>query len=81
MRRTVSIATLALMISACYAEGNSEFLSAGETRYFFTMSACEQEATSTYAEGGSIYAGFECRKKLAWFLIETRSYYSGQRER
>ena len=81
MRRHALIAALALGISSCYAEGNSEFLSAGETRYFLTLSACEEEATSTYLDGGAVYSGFECRRKLGAFLVETRSYYNGKRTR
>ena len=78
MRGLLSITAVALLATACYAEGNSEFLTSGETRYFLTMGACEEEATSTYQEAGSVYSGFECRKKLAWFLVETRRYYNGK---
>ena len=69
------IACIAILISGCTAEGNSEFLSKGETKYFLTMKTCEDEALSEYESGGKKYSGFECRKMLfGVFQLESKTY-------
>ena len=80
MKQLALISASALFLG-CYAEGNSEFLAASDKKHFLTIGACEREATSAYREGGSAYSGFECRRKLLWFLVETRKYYDGKRIR
>ena len=57
---------LCIMITTagCTAEGNSQFIGKGETRFFLTMKACEKEATSEHEGGGKKYSGYECRKML-----------------
>ena len=70
------IAFIALLVCAgCTAEGNSEYLGKGETRYFLTMSSCEKEALSEHEGGGKKYAGYECRKMLmGLFQLESKTY-------
>jgi len=70
-----------LALSGCYADGNSEFLSKGEVKRFLTMSACEKEAKARYHSGGPVYGGFECRYRVAGFILETRGYENGERVR
>ena len=61
--------------SGCSAEGNSQLLGNGETKYFLTMSACEKEALSEYDGGGEKYSGFECRKMfIGMFQLETKTF-------
>lgn len=64
-----------VIASGCTAEGNSQFLSKGETKYFLSMSTCEKEALSQHSDGGRKYSGFECRKMLfGIFLLESKTY-------
>lgn len=73
--KTIAIFPAALLLAACTAEGNSQYLSKGETRYFITMSACKEEALSEYESGGRKYAGYECRKMLfGIFQLEAKTY-------
>ena len=66
---------VSVVISACTAEGNSQFIGKGETRYFLSMSACEREAVSEYEGGGRKYSGFECRQMfLGLFQLESKTY-------
>lgn len=74
-------AIVASALAGCYADGNSEFLAKGETKWFLTISACEREATATYTSGGVVYSGFECRSRFAGFIVETRAYENGRRVR
>ncbi len=73
-----------LVIAGCTAEGNSQFLTNGETTYFLTMEACEKEAHSEYDGGGRKYSGYECRKMLlGLFQLESKTfwlskYYDGE---
>jgi len=55
---------LAVLVSGCYAEGNSFFLATGETETFLTMDRCEREAQSKHQDGRARYSGYECRYKL-----------------
>jgi hypothetical protein len=80
--RSATLAVLlASVLSGCYADGNSRYLAAGETRLFLTMAACEKEATATYTSGGPVYSGFQCRSRFVGFLVETRDYEEGKRIR
>lgn len=74
-------ATMASALVGCYADGNSQFLAKGKTKWFLTMSACQREATATYTSGGVIYSGFECHSRFAGFIVETRAYENGRRVR
>jgi hypothetical protein len=66
---------IALLFAGCTAEGNSQFLTKGETHYFLTMSAREKEALSEYGSGGKKYGGYECRKMLLGiFQLESKTY-------
>ena len=55
----IAILFVTLLVVGCTAEGHSQFLGKGETRYFLTMSACEKEALSEYEGGGRKYSGYE----------------------
>lgn len=79
--RFLLAAVLVPGLTGCYADGNSQFLARGETRWFLTMSACEREATAVYTSDGPVYSGFECRRRFAGFIIETRTYENGKRVR
>lgn len=75
MVKAIVILFLSSLISSCTAEGNSIFLTKGETKYFLTMSACEKEAIATFEDGARKYNAFECRKMfLGIFQLESRSY-------
>jgi hypothetical protein len=64
-----------LLTVGCTAEGNSQFLNKGETKYFLTMSACEEEALKENKDGGRKYSGFECRKMLfGIFQLDSKTY-------
>ena len=69
---------IAILLSGCYAEGNSHFLGSGEREYFLTMSRCEEEAKATYTGGQPKYSGYECRSKLLWFTTQKRDYQEGK---
>ncbi len=59
----------------CTAEGNSQFIGKGETRFFLTMKACENEAMSEYEGGGKKYSGYECRKMfLGIYQLDSKTY-------
>lgn len=74
IRSTITI-SIAILISGCTAEGNSQFLAKGETKYFLAMKDCEKEALSHYDDGGRKYTGFECRKMLLGiFQLESKTY-------
>ena len=63
------------LIVGCTAEGNSQFLEKGETKYFLYMSSCEEEALSEHESGGRKYSGFECRKMLfGIFQLESKTF-------
>jgi hypothetical protein len=72
---------LGTVLGGCYADGNAQFLAEGPTRWYLTLAACEREATARYASGGPVYGGFECRRRVAGFIVETRTYYDGARIR
>jgi hypothetical protein len=67
-----------LLLTACYAEGNSYYLSSGETEYFLTMNRCEKEAIAKYTNGEPMYSGYECRFKFLWFTTQKSQYYAGK---
>jgi len=73
--RNTILLVAAAFVSACTAEGNSQFLSKGETTYFLSMSGCETEALSEHEGGGRRYSGYECRKMfLGIFQLESKTY-------
>jgi hypothetical protein len=69
-----------LSLVGCTAKGNSFFLAEGEPQHFLTLGGCEAEALRKYADGGSVYSGFVCRKMfLGLFQLEVRRYFDGRR--
>ena len=66
-------------IAAFRVQGQSQFLSVGETEYFLSMGRCEREATSTYAEGGQRYSGYVCERKFLWFTLAKLQFDNGKR--
>ena len=78
IRRSAVPLLLAGLLSGCYAEGNSHFLSSGAREYFLTLSRCEEEAKAAYTSGQAKYSGYECRSKLLWFTTQKRDYHEGK---
>lgn len=72
------IVAVSALMSGCYAQGNSHFLSSGEIENFLTMGRCEDEAKAKYIDGSSKYSGYECRGKFLWFTTTKRSFYDGK---
>ena len=71
--RTTGLLLATLSISGCWAEGNSYFLSKGDSETFISMRVCEKEAKSGH------YSGYECRAiVLGMRYGETQRYYEGK---
>ena len=68
------------LIAGCYAEGESRFISSGETRQYISLGACEAEATATFSGGGPVYSGFECRSMFLWMVRTVTRYTEGTLE-
>ena len=81
VRALAAVVTVTALSLGCYVEGNSYFLAEGEADYFLTMSQCEAEALAVRNDGSRRYAGYECRRKLLWFLLSTQEYSYGERVR
>lgn len=78
MHLRVTFVFLAISLSGCYAEGNSHFLSTGQSEVFLTVSRCEREAQSKYQDGSPKYSGYECRYKFLIFTLRKKDYQSGK---
>lgn len=57
----VAVLAFVVVLSGCYAEGESVFIGRGDTRRYASMEVCDEVATSRYPGGGPVYSGFECR--------------------
>lgn len=78
MKSRAALVLLAISLSGCYAEGNSHFLSTGQTETFLTMSRCEREAQSRHQDGSTKYSGYECRSKFLIFTLQKKNYQDGK---
>jgi hypothetical protein len=66
------------LATGCYAEGNSYFLTDGETERFLTIGRCEREAAAHLPDGQPKYSGYKCRGKFVGFTTSKRDYYNGK---
>lgn len=78
MKPHLLVVLLVSLLSGCYAEGNSFFITTGETENFLTMGRCEREAQSKHQDGGARWSGYECRYKFLVFTLEKKRYEDGK---
>lgn len=66
-----------VLLTGCYAEGNSHFLTSGEPERFSTMERCTVKAKEMYFEGASRFAGYTCTSNLLFWEIDRREFNDG----
>ena len=75
---TALIATIALALTGCYAEGYTGAVeTAGKVR-FPTMRQCAEEATGTLRPGHPKHEAYMCEKKFLGFASEHQEYVRGE---
>lgn len=57
------------LLTACYAEGNSYFLTDGQAERFITMGACEREARAQHSGGGAVYFWLRVQEQVSWLHL------------
>ena len=80
MRKTRVVLAAAVVLSGCYAEGESFLIARGETQRYASMRACEAVAMARYPDGGPVYSGFECRSMILGSVRSTVRYHNGVRD-
>ncbi|GAB6197525.1 hypothetical protein PAGU2595_028600 [Lysobacter xanthus] len=75
---TALVATMALALTGCYAEGYTVAPGKAGKARFATMRECAKEATSTPRPGRPKYESYMCEKKLLGFTSEHQEYVRGE---
>jgi hypothetical protein len=75
---TALVATMALALTGCYAEGYTAAVEKAGKARFATMRQCAEEATSTLRPGRPKYESYMCEKKFLGFTSEHQEYVRGE---
>ncbi len=75
----VAHVAVVVALSGCYAEGESVFITRGETHRYASMKACDEVATARYPGGGPVYSGFECRSIVFGTVSTVVRYHEGSK--
>ena len=78
VRISALVATIALALTGCYAEGYTGAVETAGTVRFPTMRQCSEEATSTLGPGRPKHDAYMCEKKFLGFTSEHQEYVRGE---